>query len=79
MDKQEKFQELALERAIKILSKKRITSKDYHRLEMLTKIIFDVNSYNLQMLTVRLNRSRSVGRVSQDLTFQQKSKENLAD
>lgn len=79
MDKQQKFQELALEQAIKILSKKRITSKDYRCLEMLTKIIFDVNSFNLQMLTDRLNRSQSCGRVSQGQLFQPKLKENSID
>lgn len=76
---QERYKLLALQHGIKILSKKRLTSKDYRRLEILTKIIFDVNTFQNHILTDRLARSQSCGRVYQDQLFQQKSAESSAD
>ena len=76
---QQQFQDLALERAIKILSKERITSRDYLKLILLTKIIFDVNAYNLQNVTDRLYRSQSFVRASRDQILQQKLKESSID
>ena len=80
MDKnQEKFQELALNHAIKILSKKRLTPKDFRNLDRLTKIIFDVNYFNIHLLTDRLYRSQSFVPVSQGRTFQPMSKDSSVD
>lgn len=79
MSEHEKFQELALNHAIKILSKKRLTPKDYRNLGRLTKIIFDVNYFNIQLLTDRLYRSQSFVQVSQDRAFQPMSKESSVD
>lgn len=75
----EKFQDLALQQAIKILSKKRITSKNFRKLERLTKIIFDVNSFNIRVLNDRLLRSRSCGRAYSGRSFQQELKDNLTE
>ncbi len=76
MEKQIQLQELALEQAIRILKKKRITSRDYRNLDKLTGIIFDVNVFNIQVLTDRLYRSQSCEQVYQAQSFQPKSKES---
>jgi len=76
---QTEFQKLALVQAIKIFSKKRLTPIDYLKLNLLNKIIFDVNTYNIQMLTDRLYRSQSYEGAFQAQAFQQMSEENSTD
>lgn len=65
---QKEFQELALQQAIKLLKKQKLTSKDFRKLSILTKIIFDVNSYNIQILSDRLSKIRSFGAAHSGLT-----------
>lgn len=72
-DLQEQFYCLALQRGIKILSKKRLTSRDFRRLRTLSKIIFDVNAFYNQVLIDRLAKSRSCERAHWDQPSQQKS------
>lgn len=78
-NRNKKFQETALDKAIEILNKKRLTPIDYLKLKLLTKIIFDVNTYNIQLLTDRLYRSQSYGAAFQAQPSQQKSEENSTD
>ena len=73
------FGELALERGVKLLNKKKLTPKDYLELKLLTKIISDVNNCLIQILTLRRYKSRFYGQACSVQPFQQKSEENLTD
>lgn len=76
---QERYRQLALQHGIRILSKKRLTPKDYRRLEKLTKIAFDVNAFQNQVLVDRLSRSRSCVPAYRDQPSQQRSEESSTD
>lgn len=65
-DLQEQYKSLALQRAIKILSKKRLTSKDFRRLGILSKIISDVNAFANQLLSDSLAKIQSCERAHWD-------------
>ena len=75
-EKINKFGGLALERGVKLLSKKKLTPKDYLELKLLTKIISDVNEYLIQFLTLRRYKSQSGVPVCSAQPSQQKSEGN---